>query len=77
MPFQFIKNDIAKVRADALVNAVNPLLKGSADGCAPGEAKLIEGYALPCRYVIHAVAPQWGAEIMGSINYWRLAIGRL
>lgn len=28
MPFQFIKNDIAKVRADALVNAVNPLLEG-------------------------------------------------
>lgn len=59
MPFQFIKNDIAKVRADALVNAVNPLLKGSADGCAPGEAKLIEGYALPYRYVIHAAVPQW------------------
>lgn len=59
MPFQFIKNDIAKVRADALVNAVNPLLKGSADGCAPGEAKLIEGYVLPYRYVIHAAVPQW------------------
>lgn len=31
MPFQFIKNDIAKVRADALVSAVNPLLEGNAE----------------------------------------------
>lgn len=28
-------------------------------GCATGDAVLTEGYALPARYVIHAVGPVW------------------
>lgn len=28
-------------------------------GCAPGDAVLAGGYALPARYVIHAVGPVW------------------
>jgi len=28
-------------------------------GCETGSAKVTQGYALPCRYVIHAVGPRW------------------
>jgi O-acetyl-ADP-ribose deacetylase (regulator of RNase III) len=28
-------------------------------GCATGDAKITQGYALPARYVIHAVGPVW------------------
>jgi len=28
-------------------------------GCETGSAKVTRGYALPCRYVIHAVGPRW------------------
>lgn len=28
-------------------------------GCAPGQAKVTRGYALPCKYVIHTVSPLW------------------
>lgn len=36
----------------------------SLGGCPTGEARLTRGYALPARYVIHAVGPVWrgGAE---------------
>ena len=28
-------------------------------GCKEGEAKITGGYNLPCRYIIHTVAPVW------------------
>lgn len=28
-------------------------------GCAPGEARMTDGYRLPARYVIHTVGPRW------------------
>ena len=35
-------------------------------GCATGEAKLTEGYALPARYVIHTVGPVWSGGTHGE-----------
>lgn len=28
-------------------------------GCAPGEARMTDGYQLPAQYVIHTVGPRW------------------
>jgi O-acetyl-ADP-ribose deacetylase (regulator of RNase III) len=38
-------------------------------GCAPGDAVLTGGHALPARYVVHAVGPNWrgGAEGEGAV----------
>lgn len=40
-------------------------------GCATGDAKITQGYALPARYVIHAVGPVWGG---GAQNEDRLLV---
>ncbi|TNF88520.1 MAG: O-acetyl-ADP-ribose deacetylase [Gammaproteobacteria bacterium] len=36
------------------------------DGCAPGEAKLTDGYRLPARHVIHTVGPRWRGGSAGE-----------
>ncbi|WP_179401167.1 O-acetyl-ADP-ribose deacetylase [Burkholderia guangdongensis] len=35
-------------------------------GCASGDAKLTRGYALPAKYVIHAVGPVWHGGARGE-----------
>jgi O-acetyl-ADP-ribose deacetylase (regulator of RNase III) len=35
-------------------------------GCAPGEAKLTEGYQLTARHVIHTVGPRWRGGSAGE-----------
>ncbi len=35
-------------------------------GCATGEAKATDGFALPCRWVIHTVGPVWRGGARGE-----------
>ena len=80
MPLQIIRQDITKMRVDAIVNTTNEEMVGysgvdlaihTAAGAALdlecarlaplglGEAKITDGYALPCRYIIHTSGPVW------------------
>ena len=38
----------------------------SLNGCVTGSAKITKGYALPARYVIHAVGPVWRGGAKGE-----------
>ena len=86
MPLEIVRNDITRMRVDAIVNAANErlLMGGGVCGavfaaagaealtkacekigfCETGRAVITRGFALPAKYVIHAVGPVWrgGAE---------------
>ena len=93
MPFSIVRNDIARVRADVLVNAANERLApgggvcgaifagaGYDDmlracegigGCPTGSAVTTPGFALPCRWVVHAVGPVWRGGGHGEERFLR------
>ena len=52
MPLQIVRNDITKMKCDAIVNAANSSLLGG--GGVDGAI-----HKLPCKYVIHTVGPVW------------------
>ena len=87
MPFTIVRQDITKMKVDAIVNAANTDLAMGGGVCgaifkaagvqelqaacnqvAPimtGEAAITPSFALPCKYVIHAVGPvyrHWNAQ---------------
>lgn len=88
MPFQIIRDDIVRLKVDAIVNAANSylLMGGGVCGaifraagaeqlqqacyrvgpCPTGSAVITEGFALPARYVIHAVGPIWRGGSKGE-----------
>ena len=93
MPFQIVRNDIAKMNVDAVVNAANSeLLAGGGvcgalfDGagrenlaracnaighCDTGDAVVTPGFALPARFIVHAVGPIWRGGSAGEADALR------
>lgn len=53
----------------AIHKAAGPQLAAACEklgGCRVSECKITEGFALPCRYVIHTVGPMWSGGIAGE-----------
>jgi O-acetyl-ADP-ribose deacetylase len=55
---EIIQADITKLEVDAIVNAANNSLMGGG-GVDGAIHKITPGFALPAKFVIHAVGPVW------------------
>ena len=56
MPFQIIRNDITKIKADAIVNTANPEVMV---GPGVGEVAATPAGNLPAKYIFHESSPIW------------------
>lgn len=64
MPFNIIRNDITKVKADAIVNTANP-------DVAIGEVGITPAFSLDAKYIIHVSGPYWMDGLHGEAEALR------
>ena len=61
MNIELLRADISSLKVDAIVNPANPqLLAGYAPRPEVGQAIIMEGGNLFCKFIIHAVVPRVG-----------------